>query len=69
MINVVKGKTMFLFYLLVHLLQCKQIILFSVDSTRLFSFYFGKVWTVIVHPALKLLDPRSRAPTSFPIFI
>jgi hypothetical protein len=43
---VFEGKTLFLYYLLVRLLQRKQVILFSPDGERLYLFYHNEVYMV-----------------------
>ena len=52
------GKTLFQYYLLIRLLQQKQVVLFSMNGTELFLFYFGEVWTAMAHPDLDL--PKSQ---------
>jgi hypothetical protein len=42
---VFEGKTLFLYYLLVRLLQRKQVVLFSPDGEWLYLFYHGEVYT------------------------
>lgn len=39
------GKTLFQYYLLVRLLQYKQVVLFSMDGARVFLFYHDRVYT------------------------
>ena len=41
-----EGKTLFSYYLLVRLLQRKQVVLFSPDGERVFFFYVHEVYTV-----------------------
>lgn len=43
---VFEGKTLFNYYLLVRLLQRKQVILFSPDGEVVYLFYFNEVYTV-----------------------
>ena len=63
---IVKGKTLFLPYLLARLLQLNQSVLFSLDGERLYLFYFGHVWTATADSNLSL---PTRAHTSTPVFI
>jgi hypothetical protein len=42
------GKTLFLFYLLVRLLQLRQVVLFTLDGNDLYLFYHGEVYTTTV---------------------
>ena len=39
-----EGKTLFLYYLLVRLLQRKQVVLFSQDGEQLYLFYHNEVY-------------------------
>ena len=41
-----EGKTLFNYYLLVRLLQRKQVVLFSPDGKIVYLFYFNEVYTV-----------------------
>jgi hypothetical protein len=43
---VFEGKTLFLYYLLVRLLQRKQVVLFSPNGERLYLFYHNEVYAV-----------------------
>jgi hypothetical protein len=43
---VFEGKTLFNYYLLVRLLQRKQVVLFSPDGERVFLFYDKEVYAV-----------------------
>jgi hypothetical protein len=49
---VFEGKTLFLYYLLVRLLQQKQVVLFSPNSKKLFLFYHNGVYTA----SMNMLD-------------
>ena len=42
------GKTSSLFYLLVRLLQLRQVVLFTLDGEDLYLFYHGKVYTTTI---------------------
>ena len=66
---IVQGKTMFLPYFLIRLLQYKQIVLFTVDGTRLFLFHVGEVWTAIANPMLQLPLPRRPQKLSLKQFV
>ena len=48
---------MFLLYILVRLLQYRQVVLFTVDGTRLFLFHTGEVYMVVTHLSLALPLP------------
>ena len=54
---------MILLYILVCLLQYRQVVLFTVDGTRLFLFHAGEVWTAVsdVQAWLKSCEPAGLA--------
>jgi len=58
---VFEGKTTFLYYLLVRLLQRKQIVVFSIDGEELFFFHHDNVYTADV-TGLKILESTLRLP-------
>ena len=58
---------MFQPYLLVHLLQRKQNVLFSPDGKKLVLFYFGEVYISVVPPE-RLIFPQSRG-KDFHVFL
>ncbi len=55
------GKTLFLIYLLVRLLQLKQVVLFTLDNERLYLFYHKKVYTTYI-PQLNAIQPELQLP-------
>ncbi|KAJ3497409.1 hypothetical protein NLJ89_g10352 [Agrocybe chaxingu] len=65
------GKTLFQYYLLVRLLQQKQLVLFSLDGEWLYLFYHHGVYTVTmptlaaVQPGLQLPEPTSMSSNVF----
>ncbi len=67
------GKTLFLFYLLVRLLQLQQVVLFTLDGNNLYLFYHGKVYTTTMallyttQRAYRLPQPKSQ--TSLKVFM
>lgn len=66
---VFEGKTLFQYYILVRLLQRKQVVLFSLDGEKLFLFYHDKVYTPEPTSVLSSLQlPRSK-PSSSDVFV
>jgi hypothetical protein len=55
------GKTLFLIYLLVRLLQLKQVVLFTLDGERVYLFYHEKVYTTYI-PQLNAIQPELQLP-------
>ncbi len=55
------GKTLFLIYFLVRLLQLKQVVLFTLDGERLYLFYHGRVYTTYI-PQLNAIQPELQLP-------
>ena len=62
-ITLVEGKSLFQYYLLVRLLQRKQIVLFSMDGERLYLFYHDKVYTASM--VTRAIDMRLPQPKSW----
>ena len=60
-----EGKALFLYYLLVRLLQRKQVVLFSPTGERLYLFYHIKVYTVDMKPDVSLPNPISNSSDVF----
>jgi len=55
------GKALFLIYLLVRLLQLKQVVLFTLDGERVYLFYYKKVYTTYI-PQLNTIQPELQLP-------
>jgi hypothetical protein len=55
---VFEGKTLFLYYFLVRLLQRKQVVVFSPDGRMLYLFYHNEVYVVGMEIALSLPKPK-----------
>ena len=55
---VFEGKTLFNYYLLVRLLQRKQVVLFSPDGDMMYLFYFGKVYKALAAPGVGASFPN-----------
>ena len=62
-----EGKTLFLYYLLVRLLQRKQVVLFSPYGEMLYLFYHNEVYTVDMTALanVSLPNPISDSPNVF----
>ena len=56
-----KGKTLFLYYLLVRLLQRRQVVLFSPKGEVLYLFYHNDVHKTGIGPDVSLPDPISNS--------
>ena len=56
-----KGKTLFLYYLLVRLLQRRQVFLFSPKGEEVYLFYHNVVYTADMRPRVSLPDPISNS--------
>ena len=54
-----EGKTLFLYYLLVRLLQRKQVVLFSPKGEELYLFYHNVVYTADMGPRVSLPNATS----------
>ncbi|KAF8522170.1 hypothetical protein BU17DRAFT_64501 [Hysterangium stoloniferum] len=59
------GKTLFLFYLLVRLLQQKQNVLFSLDGSQLFLFFHDTVYSAMAGMSPTPPTPKSSSPDVF----
>lgn len=60
-----EGKTLFLYYLLVRLLQRKQVVLFSLNGERLYLFFHNEVYTVSVMTLTQAIDVSLPIPISY----